>query len=99
MFVVGVGAVENTIENTISDAGNAISTTMNNEDNTMDNTMNNNMTNNNNGTNYTATRTSADIANAGTDMSTLWIWITVAIAGAVIVGLVWYYGAQNNIHD
>ena len=95
MFVVGVGAVENTIENTMSDAGNAIGTTMNNADNAMDNSMNNN----NNRTNYTATRTSADIANTGTDMSTLWVWITVAIAGAVIVGLVWYYGAQNNIHD
>lgn len=95
MFVVGVGAVENTIENTMNDAGNAISTTMNNVDNTMDNTMDNN----NIGTNYTATRTSADITNSGTDMSTLWVWITVAIAGAVIVGLVWYYGAQNNIHD
>lgn len=49
---------------------------------------------------YTATRTTADLG-ATNNTSTLWIWLIVAVAAIVIIGLVWYYGAQNNInhHD
>ncbi len=49
---------------------------------------------------YTASRTTADLTNTN-NTSTLWIWLIVAVAAIVIIGLVWYYGAQNNInhHD
>ena len=48
---------------------------------------------------YTATRTTADAttnATTSTNASSLWIWLIIAIAAIVIVGLVWYYGTQNS---
>ncbi len=59
------------------------------------NTATNARSNTNNG--YTATRTATN-ALTNNDTSTLWIWLVVAIAAIVIIGLVWYYGAQNNTH-
>lgn len=49
---------------------------------------------------YTATRTATTgDANGlfGIDTSTMWVWIIVALASIVIVGLVWYYGSQNRV--
>lgn len=49
---------------------------------------------------YTATRTATTGDNAGLfgiDTSTMWVWIIVALASIVIVGLVWYYGTQNRV--
>ena len=48
-------------------------------------------------TDYTATRTTADVT---TDNNTanLWVWMIVAVAAIVIVGLVWYYGTRNTTH-
>lgn len=79
----GVGTVENGIENTLN---------MDNDENV---TKINTDTNNND--DYVATRTTAD-ATTTNDTSTLWIWLIVAIAAIVIIGLVWYYGTQNNVH-
>lgn len=47
---------------------------------------------------YQATRT-ADMTRAatGTDNTTMWVWLIVAVAAVVIISLVWYYGAQNRI--
>lgn len=45
---------------------------------------------------YTATRTSAD--GLTSNASTMWVWVIVAIAAIVIIGLVWYYGSTNNTH-
>lgn len=42
---------------------------------------------------YTATRTSATGTNTSAD--TTFVWIILAIAALLIVGLVWYYGAQT----
>lgn len=47
--------------------------------------------------NYNASRidtSTAGITGAGTD--TLWIWVIVAIAAIIIIGLVWYYASQDN---
>lgn len=45
--------------------------------------------------NYTATRTATGSENNLFGMSdTTWTWLILGIVGAVIVALVWYYGAQ-----
>lgn len=85
----GVGTVENGIENTFN---------MNNDNNKADTGT---TTTDNTGIvttdDYVATRTTAD-ATTTNNTSTLWIWLIVAIAAIVIIGLVWYYGTQNNVH-
>ncbi len=45
---------------------------------------------------YSATRTATNGITNNT--STMWVWVIVAIAAIVIIGLVWYYGATNNNH-
>ena len=45
---------------------------------------------------YSATRTATNGITNNT--STMWVWVIVAIAAIVIIGLVWYYGATNNHH-
>lgn len=47
---------------------------------------------------YTATRTSTDSLNSN-NTTTMWMWIILAIAAVVIIGLVWYYGVQNENHN
>ena len=80
----GVGAVENTIEDGVRNMGNA----MDSNDNTTAPITGNN--------NYTATRTAAtDATTTNTMNSSLWTWIILAVAGIVIIGLVWYYATQN----
>ncbi len=89
----GVGAAENGIEDAlkIDDMGN----------NTTDNNMSNEANNTNaiTDTDYSATRTATGLTGGtANDNYTLWIWLIVAIAAIVIIGLVWYYGAQNTTH-
>lgn len=80
----GVGAVENTIEDGVRNMGDAMDA---------DNNTTATITGNDN---YTATRTTAtDATNTNTMNSSLWTWIILAVAGIVIVGLVWYYATQN----
>lgn len=86
----GVGSVENGIENTLNMDNNADEANRTND-------------NNNAGIigdvdNYATTRTTADATTPTDNTSTLWIWLIVGIAAFVIIGLVWYYGAQNNTH-
>lgn len=105
-----VGGAENAIENGVKDVGDAVQqgvngleNTMNANDNTQTTNNNNNMKANNNGTTYTgntdgytATRTTTD-TNVGIMSGTAWTWIILAIAAVLIIGLVWYYSAQNNV--
>ena len=94
----GIGSAENGIEDAlkVDDIGNGENNNQNNP--------NNNAGANVGGTtgdNYTATRTATDLtgtSGGATDNTTLWVWLIVAIAAIVIIGLVWYYGAQNTTH-
>lgn len=87
----GVGAIENTAENGLNVIGSGITDVMNNVGNMLTpNTMNNDE-------GYTAARTSITDTNNYNTTSTMWTWITLGIAAAVIVGLVWYYGTEHEI--
>lgn len=49
---------------------------------------------------YDATRTTTDMTTTNdTTAASVWTWVTVAIAAAVIVGLVWYYATQHNNNE
>lgn len=48
---------------------------------------------------YTTTRTSTAPATTDNMNGALWTWVILAVAGIVIVGLVWYYASQNNHVD
>ena len=87
--------------NTVKDMGNHV---MNGIDNMKGDNKNNGtaLTRTNNGdgmgtthgnNGYTATRT-ATAGNIGFN-STTWTWVVLAIAGIVIVSLVWYYATQS----
>ena len=79
----GISNAENTIENGASAIGTAVTDGVN--DMATDT--------------YTATRTSAsDVTTGNNDNAVLWTWIIVAVAAAVIIGLVWYYATQNAMH-
>ena len=93
-----VNGSENVIQDTAQGAGNVvkdISGGINQGVNNMGNTMEN-MTNDNN---YTGTRTAATANYTnGTFMginSVALSWLVMAVLGAVIVGLVWFYGKQH----
>lgn len=47
---------------------------------------------------YTTTRTATAMNNTN-NMSNIWTWVILAVAAVVIVGLIWYYIAQNNHTD
>lgn len=83
----GVGAVENGIEDALKFNNNRTTDTGLMGDNTRTGTT----------TGYATTRTTANGATTN-NTSTLWIWLIVAIAAIVIIGLVWYYGTQNRTH-
>ena len=79
----GIGTAENTIENGVRNIGDAIMDGANDVMDTGDN-------------DYVTTRTAAeDISVISNTAATTWIWIAIAIAGLVIVGLVWYYASQH----
>lgn len=90
--VNGVNAMGADVRNGIGDAENGIKGALK-----IDGNQNNNNMANNRNNGYDATRTATD-ALAGNNTSTLWIWLIVAVAAIVIIGLVWYYGAQNTTH-
>lgn len=81
----GVGAVENGVENGVNDVLN------------MDNNVNSTNTARKTNDGYTATRTATN-STTYNNSATLWVWLIVAIAAIVIIGLVWYYGSQNRTH-
>lgn len=47
-----------------------------------------------NNSNYTATRTATANNNPFGMSGTAWTWMVIGVVGAIIVALVWYYGAQ-----
>ena len=47
---------------------------------------------------YTTARTATAMNNTN-NMSNIWTWVILAVAAVVIVGLIWYYLAQNNHTD
>lgn len=81
----GVQNAENVVEN----AGNSVTSGVKNTGNAIESA-----TTGNDG--YTATRT-ATTNNMGGINSTMWIWVTMAVAAIAIIALVWYYGMQNNV--
>ena len=89
----GISTAENTIENGVRDVGNAV---MDGANDVMD-TTNTVVDGDNNGdTNYMTTRTiGEDTSIINSTAATTWTWIAIAIAGLVIVGLVWYYASER----
>lgn len=94
----GIGAVENGIEDTfdMNDTDNG-----NNADNN-NNDMAPSATDTTGGTgatgDYTTTRTADTAGTTDDGMANIWVWMIVAVAAIVIIGLVWYYGTQNTTH-
>ena len=86
----GIQNAENTIENGAKNIGNALT---NDVDNTMKTNDDTNF-NNTNDTGYTVTKTAATDFN-NTMNSSIWTWIALAIAAAVIVGSVWFYAVEH----
>ena len=91
----GIGTAAGAIENGARDVGNTLSNGMENIGNTINagvNDVSNGFDNNN----YTATRTTAyDITDTDIMNSNIWTWVALAVAGIVIVGLVWYYAKEH----
>ena len=93
------------IKNGVQNMGNSVSNMMNTDNNetamnTTDNMQDDNRTTSmgmmggtNNG-DYTATRTAAT-TDAISNNTLTWTWFIIAAATILIVGLVWYYGTQN----
>ena len=80
----GINNASDTVENGARDLGNAMSNGMQN----MDNNMN---------SDYNATRTTAsDMTSGNATNPNVWTWIAIAVAGIVIVGLVWYYAVEHD---
>lgn len=88
-----IGNAENTVEDGFKSAGNSIKGATGNVENTMENSSNGVMAGLNNNDNYNTTRTATSGNFLGMS-STGWTWLILAVVGIVIVGLVWYYGAQ-----
>lgn len=92
-IVSGIQDIGNGMESLGNDAMNTIGNTGNGMENAMWTAEGN----------YTATRTATANNNWLGLSDTAWTWLILGIVGAVIVGLVWYYGAQyerrNYDHD
>lgn len=92
-----VGGTENVVE----DAAGAIGTGIKDLGNTVSNgaaNITNNGNNSNVGYNASRTATTGSTTNNGFlgMNSNTWTWLILAIVAIAIVGLVWYYVAQNN---
>lgn len=86
----------NTVGNAVTDAGNAINRGATTVKNTTGNVVNSGTATTANNNTYNATRTSTT---QGTFMgmnATAWTWLIVGILGALIVGLVWFYGKEHS---
>ena len=92
--VNGAKNLGNGVANMANDMTNADGDTENDATNTLD-TNNGDMLGTTNG-DYTATRTATADTNMFGLSDTAWTWLILGIVGAVIVSLVWYYGAQYN---
>ena len=83
--------IVNGTRNLINDAGNLGNNTMHDAQNTTNNTSTIYDTNNDD---YTAQRTAAGNTGLFGMSNTMSTWLILGIVGAVIVGLIWYYGSQ-----
>ena len=101
-----VTSATDTVIDGVSRMGSDVRTGISNAENSIEDTLN--MNNNDAANNdiavtsmpgdYTVTR-AADTDNTNfNDNTSLWIWMIIAIAGIVIITLVWYYGTQNRTH-
>lgn len=83
------------IKEGVQGVGNGTSNVMKTEENNMaDNSKTTGITNANNDR-YNATRT-ATTTNVNSNNTMTWTWFILAVATILIVGLVWYYGTQND---
>ncbi len=90
----GIGTAAGAIENGVSNLGNTMSNGMQDIGNAVYGGAEDLTMQNDNG--YTAQRTTAsDITNTNAMDTNMWTWVIVAVAGIVIVGLVWYYAAEH----
>lgn len=86
----GAQSIMNTADNMTTD-----DTTGTEQNNGMNEDVNAGMTERNADEDYTATRTSTDATGEFLGLSaTAWTWLIIAIAGALIVGMVYFYGKQ-----
>lgn len=92
----GVNGATEIVKDTINDAGTMVDDTVNSvssfskesiEDITKSAT-----------SNYNSEKTSTT-SNALMVSSTLWIWISIAVAAIVIIGLIWYYASQDTTRN
>ena len=93
--------IKNGVQNMGSDMKNGVQNMGNSAKNSMENGLNDdyNADNNLTGTTvdaYTASRTSTTGSIIGTTNNDTMVWIILAITGAIIVALVWYYGSHVN---
>ena len=88
----GIKNVVQDVTNSAKDVKNDMTNTENNVENKVDNGAKDMEGMTDGG--YTATRTDAT-TDATTTNNTL-VWVVLAIAGAIIVALVWYYALQTN---
>lgn len=84
-----IEGAKNGVENVMSDIGNGAKNVGDAAKNTVGN-MARGVTN----TGYTATRTSV-AGNTNSGFSTAMVWVILGVVGALIIGLVWYYGMQT----
>lgn len=83
---------ENMVENGVTNAKNAMVGSTKNMTNDMQNTTDNAVdTMGNTDNDYDATKTSTTMLGM---TSSGWTWLILGIVGALIIGLVWYYGNQ-----
>ena len=78
-----------------NDAANLGNDMMGGMSETTDGTIN---TTDNGATSYTATRTATNTGLFGMS-NTMSTWLILGVVGAIIVGLIWYYGAQYEHRD
>lgn len=94
-MVNGAGnAMENAkdgISNMMNDGANAVKDDTKKAENGIENMTRDNTTSTDEG--YTASRTSSELTATGTNTAT--VWVVLAIAGILIIALVWYYGMQT----
>lgn len=87
--------IGNGIRDMAEDVGNGIQDTAEGIGSGIQNMFNGDDGNTTTGTNYNATRTSADVAGTTGMANTAWIWLILGITGIVIVALTWYYVSQD----
>ncbi len=93
----GVSNVTNAVVDGVNRMGSDVRNSIGSAENGVEDALRMNDTKiNDNVRDYSATRTATNGITNNT--STMWVWVIVAIAAIVIIGLVWYYGSTNNNH-